>query len=284
MEREVTVDGLRIRYLEEGSGMPVIMLHGASLGSSADVFERHLGPLSDAGFRAVAYDQPGFGLSDAAEDYTLAYRTGFLPRFMSAIDAEQAALIGHSQAGGIVVETALDHPDRVAKVLVVCSGSLLQGLPGFSPPAHTGSEATDAPPTLEDSRKLLESNLYHKELITPEVLEKRHSLSLGRNLETFLERQRVVEPKRTGPRLWERLMEVRAPDAAALRQAGPQPGGREVRGAEGADARAPAGDHRQGLPHAHVGRGRGLRPQGGRFPEGVTRRAPAFGQPADASP
>jgi pimeloyl-ACP methyl ester carboxylesterase len=211
MEREVNVDGLRIRYLEEGSGMPVIMLHGASLGSSADVFERHLGPLSDAGFRAVAYDQPGFGLSDAAEDYTLAYRTGFLPRFMSAIDAEQAALIGHSQAGGIVVETALDHPDRVAKVLVVCSGSLLQGLPGFSPPAHAGSEDTDAPPTLEDSRKLLESNLYHKELITPEVLEKRHSLSLGRNLETFLERQRVVEPKRTGPRLWERLMEVRAP-------------------------------------------------------------------------
>ena len=211
MEREVTVDGLKIRYLEEGSGMPVIMLHGASLGSSADVFERHLGPLAEAGFRAVAYDQPGFGLSDASEDYTLAYRTRFLPQFMSAIGAEQAALIGHSQAGGIVVETALDHPDRVAKVLVVCSGSLLQGLPGFSPPAHAGSEATDAPPTLEDSRELLESNLYHKELITPEVLEKRHSLSLGRNLERFLERQRVVEPKRTGPRLWERLMEVRAP-------------------------------------------------------------------------
>ncbi len=211
MEREVTVDGLKVRYLEEGSGMPVIMLHGASLGSSADVFGRHMGPLADAGFRAVAYDQPGFGLSDAPEDYTLAYRTRFLPRFMSAIDANEAALIGHSQAGGIVVQTALDHPDRVANVLVVCSGSLLQGLPGFPPPAHASSEATDAPPTLEDSRALLESNLYHKELITPEVLEQRHSLSLGRNLERFLERQRVVEPKREGPRLWERLTEVQAP-------------------------------------------------------------------------
>ena len=50
MEREVTVDGLKIRYLEEGTGTPVIMLHGASLGSSADVFARHLGPLADAGF------------------------------------------------------------------------------------------------------------------------------------------------------------------------------------------------------------------------------------------
>ena len=212
MEREVTVDGLKIRYLEEGSGMPVIMLHGASLGSSADVFERHMGPLADAGFRAVAYDQPGFGLSDNPKDYTLAYRTRFLPEFISAIGADQAALVGHSQAGGIAVETALDHPDRVAKLLVVCSGSLLQGLPGFEQPAgHAASEGSDAPPTLEDTRKLLESNLYDKALITPEVLEKRHSMSLGKNLEAFLERSRAVEPKRTGPRLWERLMEVRAP-------------------------------------------------------------------------
>lgn len=212
MEREVTVDGLKVRYLEEGSGMPVIMLHGASLGSSADVFERHLGKLADAGFRAVAYDQPGFGLSDTPRDYTLAYRTRFLPEFMTAIGAEQAGLIGHSQAGGIVVQTALDHPGRVAKVLVVCSGSLLQGIPGFDQPGGGGgSEGSDAPPTLEDTRKLLESNLYNKALITPEVLEKRHGMSLGRNLERFLERTRVVEPKRTGPRLWERLMEVRAP-------------------------------------------------------------------------
>lgn len=211
MEHEVTVDGLRVRYLERGSGIPVIMLHGASLGSSADVFERHMSPLAAAGFRAVAYDQPGFGLSDAPEDYTLDYRIRFLPRFMNAIGVDKAALIGHSQAGGMVVQTALDHPDRVVKVLVVCSGSLLQGLPGFATPVAGASEAKSAPPTLEDSRKLLESNLYHKELITPEVLEKRHSMSLGRNLETFQERQRVVEPARVGPRLWERLMEVRSP-------------------------------------------------------------------------
>ncbi len=211
MERQVVVDGLGIRYLEEGAGTPVIMVHGASLGSSADVFERHLGPLAEAGFRAVALDQPGFGGSDVPGDHTLAYRVGFLPRFMSAIGAGKAALIGHSQAGGIVVRCALDHPDRVAKVLVVCSGSLLQGLPGFPPPAHASGARTDALPTPEDSRKLLESNLYHKELITPAVLEKRHRLSLGRNFEAFLERQRVMEPGQDGPPLWERLTEVRPP-------------------------------------------------------------------------
>src|SRR5262249_32596196 len=63
-DRFVTVAGLKLRYIEEGEGPAVIFLHGASLGSSADVFIRNLHPLARAGFRAIAYDQPGFGLSD----------------------------------------------------------------------------------------------------------------------------------------------------------------------------------------------------------------------------
>ena len=41
-DRFVAADGLNIRYLENGSGVPAILLHGASLGSSADVFRRNL--------------------------------------------------------------------------------------------------------------------------------------------------------------------------------------------------------------------------------------------------
>ena len=63
-DKFVTVDGLKLRYIEEGSGPSVLFLHGASLGSSADVFRRNLGPFAQAGFRAVAFDYPGFGLSD----------------------------------------------------------------------------------------------------------------------------------------------------------------------------------------------------------------------------
>ena len=61
-DKFVTVDGLRTRYIEEGEGSPVLLLHGASLGSSADVFIRNLGPLARAGLRVIAFDQPGFGL------------------------------------------------------------------------------------------------------------------------------------------------------------------------------------------------------------------------------
>ena len=74
-DKFVQIDGLKTRYIEDGAGPAVILLHGASLGSSADVFERNLKPLAAAGVRAIAYDQPGFGLTDNPSDYSVAYRT-----------------------------------------------------------------------------------------------------------------------------------------------------------------------------------------------------------------
>ena len=48
-DKFVQVDGLKTRYIEDGKGPAAILLHGASLGSSADVFERNLRPLAMAG-------------------------------------------------------------------------------------------------------------------------------------------------------------------------------------------------------------------------------------------
>src|SRR6266576_4061054 len=65
-DRFIAVDGLDIRYLEVGNGVPAILLHGSSLGSSADVFRRNLPALASGGVRAIAVDLPGFGKSDPA--------------------------------------------------------------------------------------------------------------------------------------------------------------------------------------------------------------------------
>jgi len=45
-ENFIEVEGLNIRYLEEGAGPPVLLLHGASLGSSADVWAGNLSGLA----------------------------------------------------------------------------------------------------------------------------------------------------------------------------------------------------------------------------------------------
>jgi pimeloyl-ACP methyl ester carboxylesterase len=220
-DKYVAVDGLKLRYIEEGEGRPVILLHGASLGSSADVFRRNIGPLAEAGFRAIAFDQPGFGLSDVPEDQSAGFRKKIMPKFAAALGHEKVALVGHSQAGNPAVQLAFETPERYSHIVVLGTGSLLP--PVDSGMEDRGAEAqqrlerrmTASEPTLEDTRKLLQENLYHHELITPEELELRHSHSIGRNFRAFVTRTEAAEPapkKADGkPPLWRRLPDLRVP-------------------------------------------------------------------------
>jgi 2-hydroxy-6-oxonona-2,4-dienedioate hydrolase len=227
-DRFVKVDGRSIRYLEEGSGVPAILLHGSSLGSSADVFRRNLHALGRQGIRAIAVDLPGFGKSEAADGVSAALRKTFVLRFMDAIGLKQAALIGHSSAGGMVVSTALGHPGRVSHVIILGTGSLLPPLETAAGKVGGRGEAAQArleermvrrEPSIEDTRALLEANLFHHELITPEELELRHQNSIGRCFEQFVLRHAEAQEQGGGggksqdgaPPLWQRLTTLKMP-------------------------------------------------------------------------
>jgi pimeloyl-ACP methyl ester carboxylesterase len=225
-DRFVKVDGLNIRYLEQGQGVPAILLHGSSLGSSADVFGRNLAALGSQGIRAIALDLPGFGKSHPPKESGTGPDKTFVLRFMDALGLKRAALIGHSSAGNAVVTTALEHSERITHVIILGTGSLL-------PPLETagskvgGREAAaqarleermvKSEPTLEDTRALLEANLYHHELITPEELALRHQNSIGRCFEEFAARHARSREEgggnkgKGGTPLWQRLVELRMP-------------------------------------------------------------------------
>ena len=214
-ENFVDVDGLRIRYLEEGSGPAVVLLHGASLGSSADVWTGNLPDLAAHGLRVIACDQPGFGGSDTPADPSLAYRTRFVPAFIEALGLKQAHLVGHSQAGRIAVSLALQRDARVSKVLALGTGSLLPPLPGAAKADAEGEDGGAAEPTLDETRRMLEENLFNRTLVTPQVLQTRQRMSTGRNFRAFLERQQVrggtKDAKPASRALWEQLGEVPVP-------------------------------------------------------------------------
>ncbi len=213
-ENFVRVDGLRIRYFEQGSGPAALLLHGASLGSSADVWADNLPALAGYGLRVIAFDQPGFGLSDDPEDHSVAYRTRFVLALMDAMRIEQAHLVGHSQSGRIAVNLAFDQPRRVLKIVVLGTGSLLPPLPGGTKSdSGEGEEGGTREPTLEETRRSLEHNLFNHALITPAVLQTRHRMSTGRNFRAFLARRqaRGGEKKKESAPLWQRLAEVPAP-------------------------------------------------------------------------
>jgi len=217
-DRYVTVDGLKIRYIEDGDGMPALLLHGASLGSSADVFRRNMGPLARGGIRAIAYDHPGFGHSDNPTDHSNGYRRTMVLKLMDALKLDKAAIIAHSQAGGMAVQIALQNPDRVTHLMVLATGSLL-------PPLEEKKEGRDAAlqqrvdrmvsesePTLELTRKQLESTLYHHDLITDDELALRQRHSTGKNFEAHLARTQAGEGGGGGTKpLWQRLTEIKMP-------------------------------------------------------------------------
>jgi 2-hydroxy-6-oxonona-2,4-dienedioate hydrolase len=222
-DRFVTVDGLNIRYLEDGGGVPAILLHGSSLGSSADVFRRNLPALAAGGVRAIAVDLPGFGKSDPAPDLSGAARNAFILRFIDALGLKRAALIGHSSSGGPAISIALKNPERVSHVIVLGTGSLLPPLESGGTKVGGREGAAQArleermvkqEPAIEETRALLEANLFHHELITEEELALRHQNSIGRCFEQFVRRHAAAGGDGGGKSsvpLWQRLIEVKQP-------------------------------------------------------------------------
>ncbi len=221
----VQVGDFRIRYLEEGSGPVVLLFHGASLGSSADVFRRNLAPLAAAGRRVIAFDFPGFGLSSYTEDGSVALKKKVTVAFMDAMGIDKAALVGHSQAGNICVALALEMPERVTHVAILGTGSLLPPLEGGAgkkegaAQARLESRMAKAEPGIDETRKLLEANLFHHELITDAELQLRHARSVGQNFKAFCARQEMAEAAKAAPKadkkpstpLWQRLTEMKQP-------------------------------------------------------------------------
>jgi pimeloyl-ACP methyl ester carboxylesterase len=222
-DRFIAVDGLNIRYLEDGTGVPAILLHGSSLGSSADVFRRNLPALAAGGVRAIAVDLPGFGKSDPAPDLSGAARNAFILRFMDVLDLRRAALIGHSSSGGPAVSIALKNPERVSRVIVLGTGSLLPPLEAGGTKVGGREGAAQArleermvkqEPTIADTRALLEANLFHQELITEEELALRHQNSVGSCFEQFVHRHAAAGEdtgRKSSVPLWQRLIDLTQP-------------------------------------------------------------------------
>ncbi|MEO7000178.1 MAG: alpha/beta fold hydrolase [Ktedonobacterales bacterium] len=126
---EVMVNGMRLHYLTcgEGEGEPLLLLHGR--GSAAALFAPILPQLA-AQRRVIALDLPGWGLSDkppfqghTAQDALNIWMGGALG-LLDALGLDRVDVLGHSMGGFTALGLALDHPDRVHRLLLVDSGGL----------------------------------------------------------------------------------------------------------------------------------------------------------------
>jgi len=217
-DKYATVDGLKMRYIEAGSGPALLLMHGASLGSSADVFIRNLEPFAAAGFRAIAFDFPGYGLSEVGNDLSLAYQRDSVPKFMDALGLDRVGLVAHSRSGSIAVQLALKEPIRYTHLVVLGTGTLLPPLPAdvegrYAQVAQrVDRQMAVTEPTPEDTKKLMQADLYHTELVTPDELALRHSRSIGKAFQTFTARANAPEGGGGGGTpIWQRMLDLKIP-------------------------------------------------------------------------
>lgn len=138
--------GARVRIAECGpdTGPPVLMLHG--WGGSVYGFRKNMPTLGAAGYRAIAVDLLGHGLSDKPLDvarHTFAGQIAQVAEIMDAIAIERAALVGQSMGGELALGFTRKHPSRVSAVAVINASGL-----GRIPGIHTLRLLARIPPAL----------------------------------------------------------------------------------------------------------------------------------------
>jgi haloalkane dehalogenase len=118
-----TFDGLRLAHLDEGEGPPVIFFHGEPTWSF--LWRKVIPPVRDAGFRCIAPDLPGFGRSDkptALDWYSYDRHVEAVAPLLSDLDVREATVVVHDWGGPIGLRLATEHPDRIARIVVLDTG------------------------------------------------------------------------------------------------------------------------------------------------------------------
>jgi pimeloyl-ACP methyl ester carboxylesterase len=120
----------RMYVLDRGEGPAVLLVHG--YGSSHDVYLGLIDELVETGHRVLAVDLPGFGRSDRLPgDYTPAGLASLLATLLDDRGIDRADVVAHSWGCSIALRLALDHRDRVNRLVLTSAWVYEEQVPPF---------------------------------------------------------------------------------------------------------------------------------------------------------
>ena len=129
---KIQANGLEMNYNEfgkENEGTPIVLVHG--LGAQAKLMEPLANYMvSNYNSHVFTVDLPGFGLSDKREDhpdtdqsYSIASFAKDMVAWLDAVSLNKVIILGHSMGGMIVQTLAKEHPERIEKLILLCSAT-----------------------------------------------------------------------------------------------------------------------------------------------------------------
>jgi pimeloyl-ACP methyl ester carboxylesterase len=152
------VNGLKMYYEVHGDGRarpPLVLLHGGLL--TIDLSFGDLLPDLAAGRQVIAAELQGHGrTADIDRDVDLGYLAGDVAALLDHLGIERADVLGFSLGGGVALQLALDHPDRVGRIILVSVSYAPDGFhQEISDPARHATSTRM--PTAEDFRQMREA-------------------------------------------------------------------------------------------------------------------------------
>ena len=119
-EHYEVIDGIRLHYVDEGSGPPILLVHGQPTWSY--LYRKMIRPLVAAGYRCIAPDLMGFGLSDKPTDesaYTLGRHVELVTGLVEKLQLAGVTIVGQDWGGPVGLRYAIDHQDNVRSLVIL---------------------------------------------------------------------------------------------------------------------------------------------------------------------
>jgi pimeloyl-ACP methyl ester carboxylesterase len=134
MDLTIDADGVTLSGVEDGEGTPVVLLHGLTATRRYVVMGSRA--LERSGHRVIAYDARAHGTSDPGDDYGYERLAKDLLAVLDDRDVDRAVLAGASMGAHTLAKFALDHPDRVAGLVIMT--------PAYDPDAERNFDRWDS--------------------------------------------------------------------------------------------------------------------------------------------
>lgn len=172
--RSIVAAGITTNYHDLGSGFPVLMLHGSGPGVSAWANWRLVMPQLAERARVIAPDMAGFGYTERRPDlrYDMDTWVDQAIGMLDALGIEQADLVGNSFGGGLALQVAIRHPQRIRRLVLMGSVGVRFDI----------TPALDAvwgyTPSIETMRGLLDLFAYDRSLVNDDLARLRYEATI----------------------------------------------------------------------------------------------------------
>jgi pimeloyl-ACP methyl ester carboxylesterase len=174
--REISTPAGTLRYYEAGAGPPLLFLHGSGPGVTGWRNFRGVLPVFAEQFRCLILEFPGFGVSDDFGGHPMITAQGAVAPFIDAIGVDHVDIIGNSMGGGVGINFAIHHPDRIGRLVTIGGIGTNVFSPGPSEGIRLLQEFTEDPGR-ERLIAWLNSMVYDQDLVTEELIEERWKLA-----------------------------------------------------------------------------------------------------------